>query len=216
MTVSRFLFLLVIVSLPSAILADAPVKEIKTFSESPRNESLNPIMSEIASIGRQIARFQKQNADLNRSIFDAGVRSQKIFMQSAELRFSNASRVLKQAEFEIQASRLEAEALDLDKKMSESRSQAVQNLRAEMAEKSAGLRLKATKTRAQAGALAIENSEAQVKIDRMSNEAHRESVMAANVRVQVVENERKMLQLEQKMQDLAIQSQAASGNQKVR
>jgi hypothetical protein len=190
----------------SSNAASPPVKEIQTFSESPRKGSLDPVMAEIANLGRQISRLQKQIADLNQSSFDSGERSQKIYLKVAELRFSGAGRMVKQAELELEASRLEAEAMALDKKIGESHSKTLQKLRSEMAEKSAAFRLRASQARGQSSTLAIENSEAQMKIDRMYSDAHRESISAAKVRVQIVEFERKILQLEQKMQDLTNQS----------
>ncbi|MBN8541076.1 MAG: hypothetical protein J0L82_11865 [Deltaproteobacteria bacterium] len=173
-------------------------------------------MAEITNIGRQISRLQKQIADLNRSSFDSSERSQKIFLQVAELRFSGASRVVKQAELELEATRLEAEALALDKKIRDSQSKSLQNLRSEMAEKAAALRLRSTQARGQSSAIAVANSEAQLKIDRLFGDAHQEGISAAKGRLQVVEIERKIYLLEQKMHDLSNPSQSAPGSQKVR
>jgi hypothetical protein len=189
-------------------VASPPVKEIKTFSESPRKSSSDPVMAELANIGRQISKLQKQIVDLNQSSFEGGERSQKIYLQVAELRFSGASRMVKQAELELEASRMEAEAMALDKKIGESQSQTLQKLRSEMSQKSAGFRLRASQARGQAGAIAIENSEAQMKVDRMYSEAHRESIGAAKARVQIVEIQHQVMLLEQKMQELTNQSQA--------
>ncbi|MDZ4082859.1 MAG: hypothetical protein U1E10_07990 [Bdellovibrionales bacterium] len=208
-------FLMILV--PSAVCAaEPPVKEIQKFSESPRKNTSDPAMVEIANLGRQVSKLQKQIADLNQAAFDAGDRSQKIFLKVAELRFAGVSRTVKQAELELEASRLEGEAMALDKKISETQTKALLKIRAEMAEKSAGLRLRATEARAQAGALSIENSEAQMKMDRLFSDAHRESVAAAKARVSVAENERKVILLESKMHELANQSQAKPNNQNAR
>lgn len=197
-------------------VASPPVKEIQAFSESPRKGSSDPVMAELANIGRQISKLQKQIVDLNRSSFEGGERSQKIYLQVAELRFSGANRMVKQAELELEASRMEAEAMALDKKIGESQSKSLQKLRSEMAEKSAGFRLRASQARGQAGELAIQNSEAQMKVDRMYSDAHRESIVAAKARVQIVEIERKVMLLEQKMQELANRSNFEPGLQKVK
>lgn len=215
--VATKLLLSILISAPSAIcVAEAPVKEIQKFSESPRKNSSDPTMAEIANLGRQVSRLQKQISDLNQAAFDAGDRSQKIFLKVAELRFAGVSRTVKQAELELEASSLEGEAMALDRKISESQSKALLKVRSEMAEKSAGLRLKATEARAQAGALAIQNSEAQMKMDRLFSDAHRESIAAAKARVSVAESERKVILLESQMHDLANQSQTGPNNQNVR
>lgn len=208
------LFLLIL--FPSAIcVAETPVKEIQKFSESPRKNSTDPAMAEIANFGRQISRLQKQISDLNQAAFDAGDRSQKIFLKVAELRLAGVSRTVKQAELELEASRLEGEAMALDRKISETQTKALLKVRSEMAEKSAGLRLRAVEARAQAGALAVENSEAQMKMDRLFSDAHRESIAAAKARVSVAEAERKVILLESQMHDLANQSQSKPNRQNV-
>lgn len=211
------LLLFTLILVPSVIcVAETPIKEIQKFSESPRKTSADPTMAEIANLGRQISRLQKQISDLNQAAFDAGDRSQKIFLKVAELRLAGVSRTVKQAELELEASRLEGEAMALDRKISETQTKALLKVRSEMAEKSAGLRLRATEARAKAGALAIENSEAQMKMDRLFSDAHRESIAAAKARVSVTEAERKVILLESQMHDLANQSQTKPNNQKAR
>jgi hypothetical protein len=132
------------------------------------------------------------------------------------MRFAGVTRTVKQAELELEASRLDGEAMILDKKISETQSRALLKVRSEMAEKTASLRLKSTQVRGQAGALAIEGSEAQIKMDRLVSDAHRENVAAAKARLSAAETERKVVQLEQQMHDLANQSQPKPNNQNVR
>lgn len=188
------------VSFPVATLA----KEIKKFSESPQQQT-DPAMAKIAEIGRQIARLQKQIVDFNQASFDAGQRAQKLFLKAAELRQSGIGRMVKQAELELEASRMDGEAMDLDRKINQSNTKPLLKVRAEMAQKASALRLKSAELRAQMGALAVESSEAQNKMDKLYSEANRENIAAAKHRVSVTDAEYKIFLLEQQMSDIASQ-----------